>query len=68
MIRQEKKNIGAGIHSIYGNFKYQKKLIDLGANMIIYKADALILSEELKNVLTKLKNFEIDYNDNTTII
>ena len=36
--------------------------------MIIYKADALILSEELKNVLTKLKNFEIDYNDNTTII
>ena len=66
--KARKKNIGAGIHSICGNLKYQKKLIDLGANMIIYKADALILSEELKNILTKLKKFEIDYNDNTTII
>jgi len=66
--KARKKNIGAGIHSIYGNLKYQKKLIDLGANMIIYKADALIFSEELKNTLTKLKDFDIDYNDNTTII
>ena len=63
-----KRNIGAGIHSVYGDLNYQNKLIDLGANMLIYKADALIVREELKNILHKIKNIDLINDENSTTI
>ena len=49
------KSIGAGIHS-WGDTKYQKRLIDMGANMIIHKADAIIFQEGLQKEISEIKD------------
>ena len=54
------KSIGAGIHA-WGDPKYQKKLIDMGANMIIHKADAIFFQEGLQKEINKIK--ELVSND-----
>ena len=48
------KSIGAGIHA-WGDPKYQKRLIDMGANMIIHKADAIFFQEGLVKEINKIK-------------
>ena len=48
------KSIGAGIHA-WGDPKYQKRLIDMGANMIIHKADAIFFQEGLEKEINKIK-------------
>ena len=48
------KSVGAGIHA-WGTPEYQKRLLDLGANMLIHKADVLFFRDGLENDLNEIR-------------
>ena len=49
------KSVGAGIHA-WGTPEYQKRLLDLGANMLIHKADAFFFRDGLENDLNEIRS------------
>ena len=49
------KSVGAGIHA-WGEPKYQKRLIDMGANMIIHKADAIFFQQSLNKEIKEIRD------------
>ena len=49
------KSVGAGIHA-WGTPEYQKRLLDLGANMLIHKADVLFFRDGLENDLNEIRS------------
>ena len=49
------KSVGAGIHA-WGAPQYQKRLLDLGANMLIHKADAIFFRDGLENDLNEIRS------------
>ena len=48
------KGIGAGIHA-WGNIEYQSRLLSMGANMLIHKADAIFVEEGLKSEIKQIR-------------
>jgi len=48
------KSIGAGIHA-WGDYSYQKRLLSMGANMLIHKSDAMFVQQSLKTDFAVLK-------------
>ena len=55
------KGIGAGIHA-WGNIEYQSRLLSMGANMLIHKADAIFVEEGLKSEIKQIRKI---YKSNT---
>jgi 4-hydroxy-2-oxoheptanedioate aldolase len=49
------KSVGAGIHA-WGTPEYQKRLLDMGANMLIHKADAIFFKDGLENDLNEIRS------------
>lgn len=48
------KGVGAGIHA-WGNISSQTRFVDMGANLIIHKADAIFFKEGIRNELAEIR-------------
>ena len=53
--RARAKGVGAGIHA-WVDIASQARFVDMGANLLIHKADAIFLSEGLRNEVSELRD------------